>query len=108
MIYEWRVYKALPGKMEMLHERFEKYWVRIFEKKGIKVIGFWTAIEGTTNTLYYMVAYDNLAQREKAWNSFFVDPEVIQIKQKLEEEQGQITDTLTISLLQPTSYSPMN
>jgi hypothetical protein len=40
MIYEWRIYEVMPGKMNLLHDRFQKITLKLFEKHGIKVVGF--------------------------------------------------------------------
>ena len=106
MIYEWRIYKVIPGKLAKLNERLEKYWIHLFEKHGIKVIGFWTAVFGTTNTLYYMLGYESLAHREETWKSLNSDPEVQEVRKKRETE-GQVTEYITNLILAPTSYSPM-
>lgn len=106
MIYEWRVYEVMPGKMNALHNRFQKITLKFFEKHGIKVVGFWETIVGTSNILYYMVAYDNMAHREKAWNAFSADPEWIKARQETEKE-GPIVQRVVNMLLRPTSYSPM-
>ena len=106
MIYEWRMYEAIPGKLEALNNRFSNLTLRLFKKHGMKVIGFWQAVIGTSNILYYMLAYDNLTQREKAWNSFSSDPEWIQGKIASEME-GVLVSKITSMILKPTSYSPL-
>ncbi|MCJ7573630.1 NIPSNAP family protein [Candidatus Bathyarchaeota archaeon] len=108
MIYEWRVYEAWPGRMDALNERFAKTTLGFFEKHGIKVIGFWTAVVGTSNVLYYMLAYDSLAHREKAWTAFGTDPEWIKARKATEEKAGgPLTTRITNTILAPISYSPM-
>ena len=52
LIYEWRIYTAAPGRMEALNNRFKNTTIKMFEKHGIKVIGFWETVIGTSNTLY--------------------------------------------------------
>ncbi len=106
MIYEWRVYEVVPGKMNALHDRFQKITLKFFEKHGIKVVGFWEAIVGTSNTLYYMLAYENMAHREKAWNAFISDPEWIKARQETEKE-GPLVQRVTNMLLRSTPYSPI-
>lgn len=106
MIYEWRVYKVVPGKMAALNDRFAKTTLRLFEKHGIKVIGFWTAIVGASNTLYYMLAFDNMAHKEGAWNAFVSDPEWIRARQETERE-GPLVERVLNLLLVPTPYSPL-
>jgi hypothetical protein len=106
MLYEWRVYRVVPGKMSVLNDRFRKTTLRLFAKHGIKVVGFWEAVVGVTNVLYYMLAWENMAHREKAWNSFQSDPEWIKAKQETEKD-GPLVERLMNTLLQPTPYSPM-
>lgn len=107
MIYEWRIYEVVPGKMKEINRRFEKYWKGLLEKNGMKIIGFWESIIGRTNTLYYMLAFDDMAHREEAFRSFRADPEVARVKKELEKETGVVTKCFTNILLSPTSYSPM-
>ncbi len=106
MIYEWRVYEAVPGKMAALNNRFAKLTLRLFKKHGLTVVGFWQADIGTSNVLYYMLAFDDLAQRDKAWAAFRVDPEWRQGRAESERE-GPLVARVTSSILRPTSYSPM-
>ena len=106
MIYEWRVYEVVPGKMAALNNRFEKLTLRLFKKHGLKVVGFWQADIGISNVLYYMLAFNDLAQRDKAWAAFRVDPEWQQGRAESERE-GPLVAKVTSSILRPTSYSPM-
>ena len=108
MIYEWRVYKITPGKMADIHERFPKITLKFFEKYDIKVIGFWTAVVGTSNILYYMIAFKDLAHREKAWTAFGTDPEWAKARKETEKKAGgPLTVTVTNMILKPTAYSPL-
>lgn len=106
MLYEWRIYDVTPGKMDALHARFQNITLRLFEKHGIKAVGFWEAVVGTTNILYYMLAWENMAHREKAWNSFASDPEWIKAKQDSEKD-GPLTWKVTNMFLRPAPYSSM-
>jgi len=106
MLYEWRIYNAVPGKIDALNDRFQNHTVRLFEKHGIKPVGFWQAVVGTTNILYYMLAWESMAQRETAWNSFQADPEWIKVLQESEKD-GAIVQSITNMLLKATPYSNM-
>ena len=106
MIYEWRVYEIPPGKMANINNRFASITIKLFEKHGIKVIGFWEAIFGTSNTLYYMIAFENMAHREKAFNAFMTDPDWIKARTESERD-GPIVSRVHNMLLRPTSYSPL-
>ncbi|UCH02176.1 MAG: NIPSNAP family protein [Candidatus Bathyarchaeota archaeon] len=106
MIYEWRIYEVMPGKMSMLNNVFEKLLVKLFKKHGIRVIGFWQTVIGTGSRLYYLVSFENLAGRDKAWNSFYSDPEFIKGWANAARE-GPLVAKVINTILQPTQYSPM-
>ena len=106
MIYEWRTYEVVPGKMGALNDRFTHLTLRLFKKHNMTVIGFWQAVIGTSNVLYYMLAFDDLAHYETLWNSFRTDPEWITGKAESERE-GPLVAKVTSMILRPTRYSPM-
>lgn len=106
MIYEWRVYEVALGKMDALNDRFTNVSLRLFMKHGIKVVGFWRAIVGTSNILYYMLAFNSLAHREKVWNEFLCDPEWVEAKRRSEKD-GPLVERIQNMILEPTSYSPL-
>jgi len=106
MIYEWRIYEIPPGKMANINNRFANVTLRLFEKHGIKVIGFWEAIVGQSNTLYYMIAFNDMGHREKAFHAFMSDPEWIKARAETEKE-GPIVSRVHNMLLRPTPYSPL-
>ena len=105
MIYELRVYKCVPGRLPALLNRFANTTLKIWEKHGIKQAGFWTTVVGeSSQELYYLLAWESLADREKKWNAFVVDPEWL-AKRAETEKDGPIVATLSSSILQPTSFS---
>jgi len=106
MIYEWRVYEVVPGKMNAINDRFQNITLKFFEKYGIKIVGFWQSDIGTSNILYYMLAWENMAQREKVWSAFSADPERLKAFRETEKD-GPLVERVTNTLLRPTSYSPM-
>jgi hypothetical protein len=107
MIYEWRVYEIIPGKKKDLNERFAKHTMRLFKKHGMSVVGFWeNMIGGTTNTLYYMLAFKNLDHLDTAWKAFKADPEWRAVARDSEKD-GPLVATEKNMVLEPTYYSPM-
>jgi hypothetical protein len=106
MLYELRVYDVIPGKLRALNDRFENITNAYFEKHGIKVVGFWTDVFGTSNRLTYMLAFDDMGHREKAWSSFSVDEERL-AKFAETERDGMLVAKVTNTLMAPTKYSPM-
>ena len=105
MIYELRVYHTMPGKLPALLKRFDTITLKIWERHGIKQAGFWTTVIGESNmTLYYMLAWESLADRDKKWAAFQSDPEWIAARAKT-EESGQIVSNIVNQLLVPTKFS---
>ncbi|MDZ7728726.1 MAG: NIPSNAP family protein [Dehalococcoidia bacterium] len=108
MIYELRIYTANPGKMGALQKRFRDHTCKLFEKHGIKNIGYWTnAIGGRSDELWYILAYESMAAREEAWKSFAADPEW-QEARKASEVDGPLVHHLENRILNPTDFSPLS
>ena len=107
MIYELRVYHTVPGRLPALVKRFDTITCGLFEKHGIKQVGFWTVVIGESNTdLVYMLQFESLADREKKWAAFAVDPEWIEARAKTEAD-GPIVASITNTILTPTSFSAL-
>jgi hypothetical protein len=106
MLYEYRRYEAMPGKLPALHRRFAEVTTKVWEKHGIRVVGFWEAVFGTNNELHYMLAWEDLAERDRKWEAFQKDPDWQSARAKSEED-GPLVARLTNSLWKPTHYSPL-
>lgn len=105
MIYELRVYHAMPGRMPDLLNRFDTITLKIWERMGIRQAGFWTVLVGESNQdLYYLLAWESLAEREEKWGKFMVDPEWTTKRAKT-EENGPLISGYSNSFLQPTAFS---
>ena len=105
MLYEYRVYEAMPGKLPALHARFRDHTLELFERHGIMNIGYWTAVAGDySNRLIYIVAFEDAAQRERAWASFAQDPDWQRARAESEVD-GPLTARVFNSFLNPTDYS---
>ena len=107
MIYEYRVYEAMPGKMPELQARFRDHTLRLFERHGIKSIGYWTSMIGDySDRLIYIVAFESLEHRGRAWASFGADPEWQRVYQE-SQVSGPLTSRTFNKILNPTDYSPL-
>ena len=107
MIYEYRVYEAMPGKLEELHSRFRNHTLELFEKHGFKNIGYWIADVGEANDrLIYILAFENAGHREKAWRAFSSDPEWHSVVAE-SEASGKLVKRVWNSTLLPADYSPL-
>ena len=105
MIHELRIYECVPGRLPALHNRFETVTLKLFEKHGIRQAGFWTTLIGQSNqALYYLLEWENLAERELKWDAFQADPEWQEARAETEKD-GPIVAKVTNEILSPTPYS---
>ncbi len=105
MIYELRIYHCVPGRLPALLNRFETITLALWERHGIRQAGFWTVAIGDSNQdLYYLLAWESLAEREAKWDAFATDP-VWLAKRAETEKDGAIVASVHNQILQPTSFS---
>ena len=105
MIHELRVFHCVPGRLPALLQRFENDTLRLFEKHGIKQLGFWTvAIGDSNNDLFLILQWESLAEREQKFGAFLKDPEWFEARRK-SEEGGPLEATITNTILVPTTFS---
>ena len=107
MIYELRKYEVLPGKMPALQETMEKV-VPLFEKLQMKLIGAWVPIVGDwSNNFQYMMAFEDMSDREEKWKAFFADPEWETLYADMRSEHGQLIVRDHSSFLAAVPVSPL-
>ncbi len=107
-IFELRVYKTFPGKLEDLHKRFRDHTCKLFQKHGIELVGFWVPTEGdeAQNTLIYIVAFPSKEAQAKAWKAFRDDPDWIKAKDD-SHKNGVIVDKVESKNMRAVDYSPI-
>ena len=105
MIHELRVFHCVAGRLPALLKRFENDTLRLFEKHGIKQLGFWTvAIGDSNNDLFLILQWESLAEREQKFGAFLKDAEWLEARRKSEED-GPLEATITNTILIPTAFS---
>jgi hypothetical protein len=106
-IFELRAYeshskKANKKKIEM----FNQGEIAIFRRIGLQPVFFGeTLIGARLPSLTYMVAFDDLASREKSWAAFIADPEWKKLSTMPGYADGEIVSNISNVLLSPTPYS---
>ena len=106
MIYELRVYTAMPGRLPDLLARFRDHTVGIWNRLGIRQLGYWTTAVGPdSNALTYMLIWESLADREMKWSKFVADPEWVGVA-NAGAAVGPLVAKMDNSFLAPTSFSP--
>ncbi|MDO9526964.1 MAG: NIPSNAP family protein [Gemmobacter sp.] len=107
MIHELRIYSVLPGRMPAMLRRFETRTLKIWDRIGIRQIGFWTTVIGPSHLeLVYMLEWDSLAERDRLWNAFATDPEWLEAWAESERD-GVIVGKVANTILKPTSFSAL-
>ena len=104
MIHELRIYECMPGRLPALNHRFETITLKLWEKHGIRPVGFWTTLIGRSNqVLYYLLEWEDLAERDRRWNAFAADADWLTARAETEKD-GPIVARVTNEILTPTSY----
>jgi hypothetical protein len=107
--FEMRTYYAAPGKLEELNKRFRDHTCRLFEKHGMKNIGYWIpadADKGATNTLVYIIAHKSREDAKKSWAAFINDPEWKKVHAE-SEANGKLVEKIESVFLSATDYSSL-
>jgi uncharacterized membrane protein len=105
VIYEQRIYHAMPGRLPDLLKRFEQVTLPIWARHGIRQAGFWTVlVGGSSHDLVYLLAWDSMAEREQKWTAFTSDPEWLEKRAKT-ELNGPLISAFDNAFLQPTTFS---
>ena len=106
MIYELRIYRCVPKRLPALLKRFETTTLDMFKKHGMRQAGFWTVEVGQnmSTDLYYMLAWESMAEREQKWNAFQADPEWHKARDESEKD-GLLIANIKTAMLRPTAFS---
>lgn len=108
--FELRQYHSPTGsQLKDLHERFAGPEIRVFHRSGIFPILYSSGLFGSNlPNLTYLVPFDSLSAREKAWDAFSADPEWIKARKESVDAHGQIVAVTDLSIFRATAYSPVS
>ena len=105
-LYEMRVYYAAEGKLDALHARFRDHTIPLFEKHGMKNVGYFVP-EGANpeRKLVYFIKHASRDARQKSFRAFGSDPDW-QKAAKESEKNGRLVTKIEEVFLNTTDYSP--
>jgi hypothetical protein len=105
-VYEMRTYTAAEGKFDAVNARFRDHTRRLFEKHGMKNVGYWTPSEGPLvgTTLIYILEHQSRDAARASWAAFSKDPEWQKVRAE-SETGGRIVAKAESVFLTPTDYS---
>jgi hypothetical protein len=108
-LFELRTYeapndKALARKIKM----FGDGEIDIFRRCGMLTVFFGQTIVGSRMpNLSYMLAYSDLAARDKTWAAFSADPEWQKLRSTPGLADADIVNNISNAILRPLAFSPI-
>ena len=100
--YESRTTVSLRNKIDM----FNREEIKIFRACGFAPVFFGEALTGTRLPhLTYLVGFDNMAAREKAWDAFRANPDWARVKNTPGWTDPEAVSNIHAAFLRPTSFS---
>jgi hypothetical protein len=106
-VFELRTYesnnlRSLARKIRM----FDEGEIDLFRKFGMAPVFFGETIAGhNMPNLVYMVGFDDLAARQKAWTAFATSPEWKKMSTQPGVSDAEIVSNISNSLVSPAPYS---
>ena len=106
-VYELRVYHTYEGKLDDLLRRFREHTTKLFERHGMKNVGYWTPTEEPLKgkTLIYILEHPSREAATTNWKAFRDDPEWKSVRDK-SEENGKIVEKVESTFMVLTDFSP--
>jgi len=106
-IFELRTYESdNPPTLRRKIDMFEQGEIALFRRLGMLPVFFGETLIGPRMpNLTYMLAFDSLAAREKAWQTFAQDPEWQKMRVKPGWADAEIVSNISSSLLRPLAAS---
>jgi hypothetical protein len=108
-IFELRTYQSNNFKAGLRKVRmFDNGEIGIFRRLGMLPVFFGQTIVGRDlPNLTYMLAFDDLAHRERAWRAFGGDPEWQKLRATPGLSDAEIVSNISSTILRPLPFSPI-
>lgn len=107
-VYELRTYTTHEGKLDDLLARFRNHTTALFEKHGMKNIGYWVPQDDPQkkNTLIYIISHESRDAAKKSWDAFRNDPDWKKV-QTASEANGKIVRKVDAVYMDPVDFSKL-
>jgi hypothetical protein len=108
-LFELRTYQSNNFKAGLRKARmFDNGEIDIFRRLGMRPVFFGQTIVGRDMpNLTYMLAFDDLAHRERAWRAFGADPEWQKLRATPGLSDAEIVSNISSAILRPLPFSPI-
>ena len=107
-VLEIRTYTTHEGRLPALVERMGHGEGEVFERLGMKPVGFFVAAEApkSENTFVYILSHESREKAKENWARFRDDPAWKEIRQR-SEAAGPIVAKAETIFVDPTDFSPI-
>jgi hypothetical protein len=107
-VYELRTYTTLEGKLPALQARFRDHTTKLFEKHGIKNVGYFVPADApkSQNTLIYILRHESRDAAKKSWDAFRADPAWVKARTE-SEAGGKIVEKTESVYMSATDFSKL-
>lgn len=107
-VLEIRTYTTHEGRLPALVERMGHGEGKVFERLGMKPVGYFVANEApkSANTFVYILSHESREKAKENWAKFRDDAEWKQIREK-SEAAGPIVAKAETIFVDPTDFSPL-
>jgi hypothetical protein len=108
-IFELRTYESVNEKASRRKiKMFDEGEIGIFRRLGMTPVFFGQTLVGRNlPNLSYMLAFDDLAARERLWRSFGADPEWQKLRLRPGLSDAEIVSSISNTILRPLPFSPI-
>ena len=102
-VFELRTYTTIEGRVQQLVTRHRDGAIPLFEKHGMRVVGFWIAADPprSTTTLTYILAHESREAADRSWDAFMND------SARDDYEHELIVENVERIFLHSTDFSPI-
>lgn len=106
-VYELRTYTVHEGKLDDLNTRFRDHTVELFEKHGMKNIGYWVPTDGpeAENTLIYVIEHESRDAAKESWQAFIADPDWQKAFRESRADGPLLAQAPESVYMEPTDYT---
>ena len=101
MIYEQRIYNVSPAHRGKYIKWLGEEALPIIVKHGAELITMWETLIGERNQVIVLLGWKDYNQRWESWNKIFNDTQFACLMETC------FANSVAISILGPTKYSPM-
>jgi hypothetical protein len=108
-VYELRTYVTNEGKLPDLLTRFRDHTCKLFEKHGMKNIGYWVPVDkenGSENTLIYILEHKSREAAKESFGAFAKDPEWKAVREASEKNGKILAKPPESIFMTVTDFSP--